>query len=377
MTYQVGLSTFSYFGAGACEACSGEGCEQCDQTRLGPVARGALWHGKTLHQWLDFRVGELQRTLKQGTFDSKNQSVIAEIDRRLGVLARLGLTEQRLWWRCVNLSGGEFQRLRLARLVGEPLTQVLYLLDEPAAGLDTRGVENVYVLCRELVSAGNTVVVVRITAIIERADWLVEFGPGPGKEGGQVVYAGAPAELSTMNTCSARWFAGDRQLPKREGQIDATRGKIRESNRELGVGIMGVLTGPAAVGKTRVLQRLESRGAAGELPFERVVAFGSQAVGRSARSTLATYCGLWDVLRPLLAATQAAQVRGLRASHFSLNTKGGRCERCKGTGEERVDLGVLPALYLVCSSCHGRRFHGDILAVRWKGLTATETSRCR
>jgi excinuclease ABC subunit A len=208
--------------------------------------------------------------------------------------------------------------------------------------------------------------------LINETDWVVEFGPGAGVVGGEIVFSGTPVQLRGASTPSSAWLQGKGALPEREETVANDRRVIQLGRHRLPLGRLGVFVGPAGCGKSRLISELVSKGKAEELPVKRVVEFGTQSVGRSVRSNIATYCGVWNVMRPLFAATQAAQVRGLRASHFSLNTKGGRCERCKGAGVERVDLGVLPDIFLSCSSCGGRRFHRDVLAVRWKGLSAGE-----
>lgn len=367
------LSTFSYFGGGACGACDGAGCAECGQTRLGPLARGAVWEGYSLVEWLALTIEELHGALGEVSLNERSRGLVTDLSRRCGLLLRLGLQRLRLHDRCVELSTGQYQLLRVARLVGEPLTQVLYLLDEPTAGLDEAGAQRVTALCRELVRQGNTVVAVtHRSGLIREADTIVEFGPGAGVAGGHLVFQGTLSELLSGETRTANWLKGDGALPSREaGEVSKTAAFSVHGEKLCARGL-GVLCGPAASGKSWLIREISRLSGDGGLGFSRVVSFGEQTVGRSQRSNLATYTGVWDVLRPLLAATQAAQIRGLAASYFSLNTKGGRCERCRGAGVERVDLGALPDVYLRCGSCDGRRFHHDVLDVRWKGLSAAE-----
>jgi excinuclease ABC subunit A len=367
------LSTFSYFGRGACGPCAGAGCEACGETRLGPLARGAVWEGRTLVEWLALSVEELRGALRDISSSERSRGLLVDLARRAELLSRLGLEGLPVQARCVDLSAGQYQLLRVARLIGEPLTQVLYLLDEPTAGLDAAGARRVTALCRELVQQGNTVIAVTHRSdLIREADTIVEFGPGAGVAGGQLVFQGTLSELLEGETPTARWLKGAGELPRRARPRASSEASFVVHGQELAASCLGVLCGPAASGKSWFIEETSRLAGDGGLGFSRVVSFGAQSIGRSQRSNLATYTGIWDVLRPLLAATQAAQIRGLAASYFSLNTKGGRCERCRGAGVEQVDLGALPDVYLRCASCDGRRFHQDVLDVRWKGLSAGE-----
>jgi excinuclease ABC subunit A len=296
----------------------------------------------------------------------------------------------------VELSRGEFQRLRLGRQVASKLSGVLYVVDELTAGLHGDEVTAIIALLRGLVEQGNTVLVVEHQPdVVRAADFVVDFGPGPGREGGRIVYEGDVNGLLELDCPTGRWLSGREEMPvavPRSGSGMASLWgldfrNLRRRDVSLPIGALGAIVGRSGSGKTAVLeafrrhlaQRLKLK--AGPPPpvtgVEGLDGFGRLVVvdrspARSPRSNPATYSGMWETVRDLLAATREAQIRGLPARFFSLNVKGGRCEACQGTGCKRVDLDLLPDVYLTCPVCDGRRFNADVLQVTWKGHAADE-----
>ena len=297
---------------------------------------------------------------------------LSDWSRRLERLQDLGLGPLVLRRAGPELSSGEIQRLRLARQLGGELSGVLYVLDEPAAGLTPDAAEGVARAIRALVDRGNSVIAVAHNpAIIRSADQVVEFGPGAGQAGGEVLYQGDLDGLLASDTPSGLWLSARRELPGAVGRTPESH--FQRDGVRAPIGVLYAVRGPSGSGKTRRLDALLALAhpdAGG--PFERVVVVDRRSVGRSSRSSVATFTGLWSILRSLLAQTVEAKVRGLTAAAFSVNKPGGRCEACKGSGEQVVDLQWLPDVYLPCDVCGGRRFTGDVLAIRWKGLAADE-----
>jgi excinuclease ABC subunit A len=394
---------FSLHGEGRCPACAATGvtgggvCSDCGGSRLGAVARAVRFGGLSMPDLLAKPMPELVNWLAKAPRGPVSTRPIEALQRRAAQLRGLGLTLP-LGRGCATLSSGELQRLRLARQVAERLSGVLYVLDEPAAGLDAAAVPAVAALLRTLVDQGNTVLAVsHREAIVRAADLLVEFGPGAGIDGGRVVAEGGAPALVQAQTATGTWLQGglDTSPPGAGVTSHVVFGDLVLPHRTLSLSLpwggLGVLSGASGTGKTLALAAIHALGRrqlddAGEAPvvgsvsgldgLSRMVLLSTKT-GRIRRSNPATWSGLWDVMRPLLAATREAQVRGLGASQFSLNQAGGRCEACKGSGQQRVDLQLLADVYLPCPTCSGRRFAADILEVRWKGRNASEILEMR
>ena len=381
---------------GRCEPCDGLGeiegqcCPACSGTRLSEAARAVRWNGRSLPELLTLPLTSLQKSLQQAPLDPVSEVVIRDLDRRLDRLLGVGLGAITLHRGADTLSRGEFQRLRLSRQVSSDLSGVLYVLDEPTAGLHHEEVPAVVNLLRSLVAQGNTVLVVSHQAdLIRAADHVVDFGPGAGLCGGRVVYEGSAAGLLSSEGSTGAWLSGRSKMPK--GVPAVPTGwvhlvgvqfrSIRAEDFRLPLGAIGAITGRSGSGKSTLLQvfrrhlehhlNIESSapsGSARGLDSVRRMVTVDRATSGSSRSNPASYSGLWDVVRDLLASTREAQVRGLPARFFSLNVKGGRCEACRGTGRQRVDLDLLPDVFLVCPVCDGRRFNRDVLEVRHAGI---------
>lgn len=374
-------------GPHCCHVCEGTGrveseaCHVCGETGLGELARAVRWEGLTLPEILGMPMETLLEVSEAWSLDAVSTPLITGLRHRLQGLCEVGLGALSLGRRCDQLSSGEYQRVRLSKQVGSALAGVLYLLDEPAGGLDGEQVEGIVGAMKGLRGKGNGVVVVaHHPQIIAAADRVIEFGPGPGKAGGRLIFDGAPEDLLRADTPTGRWLSGREHLEAPEPVPERPLGHYEGLTWTWG----GVTTlrGVSGSGKSRRLAGLVARLKAqlegseealdGADHLQRLVVAEAGAARRSRRSTPATYSGMWEVMRPLLAATREAQVRGMEASTFSLNVKGGRCESCKGLGVRRIELGALPPVDVVCEVCHGRRFASDVLEVRWRGLNAGE-----
>lgn len=386
------LSTWS--APGACPTCEGTGlvdgapCAACGGSRLSDVARAVRWNGTTLPALEATPIREIAALVGPARTDPIEAAAVPELVRRLERLVGLGLGGNTLGQAADRLSGSEIQRIRLVRQVASPLSGVLYVLDEPTAGLDPELTTRVVAVLRELVAAGNTVIAVEHARdVILAADHAVEFGPDAGIGGGTVVYQGPPAALLVGDTATGRWLSGRERIEPRAAKaktwVDVRGAWVRGvggPDVRLPRGVVTAITGPAGAGKSALLESLGAALSGLTAPgVELVGADGlsrpivtDRGAARASRSNPATYVGTWDVLRELLASTRDAQVRALTAASFSLNTPGGRCEACKGTGERVIELGPLPDVVQVCPVCEGRRFQQDVLEVRWKGLNAAE-----
>ncbi len=380
---------FAWRGPGRCPACAGLGrsdgatCAACGGARLAPAVRHVRYRGTPFPDALAWPVARLAQALADPDPDPAVEIALGDIRGRLSRLIALELGDLPLDRRAVELSRGEAQRLRLARAVVQDLSGVLYLLDEPTAGLAPELVPAVLDVLRGLCDRGSAVVVVthRLEEILA-ADHVVELGPGAGVDGGRVVFEGPPAALAGSPTPSGRWASGSLPEPER---APVAAGRIAVTARPpwggepvavpVAARSVTVVTGPAGAGSSGLVAALEAAVAAGgawaAAGIDRTLRVEAAKVG-AARSLVATFVGAWDVLRELLAATTEASVRGYTASSFSLATAGGRCEACAGLGEVKVDLGLLPAAFVPCDVCDGRRFQQDLLDIRWKGRSAAE-----
>ncbi len=388
--------------AGQCEHCGGSGategkvCAGCDGTRLSASARAVRWRGLSLPELLTRTIDDLHSVVSTAEPDEVSAIALADLSRRLGHLRAVGLGGLSLHRSAVGLSRGEFQRLRLGRQVASKLSGVLYVLDEPTAGLHLDEVQAIIALLRGLVNQGNTVLVVEHQAdVVRAADHVVDFGPGAGKRGGRIVYEGPVDGLLSTDSATGRWLSGREALPAADRASSkglATLHSLSFRNLHgvdvsLPIGGLGAITGGSGSGKTTILDafrrhlaqilrlKTEPPPAVSKMvgldSFRRLVVV-DRSPARSPRSNPATYSGLWETVRELFASTREAQIRGLPAKFFSLNVKGGRCEACQGTGQKRVDLDLLPDVYLTCPVCDGRRFNADVLEVTWKGHAADQ-----
>jgi len=410
------LLSFSRPG-GACEGCKGLGsvtvqeageervavCEVCEGRRLSSVGAAIRLNDESLPALsarpldaVPARLAALEASGAPGL--ASVGPVLEELRHRLGVLEDVGLGYLSLDRTGPTLSGGELQRVRLAGCAGSRLSGVLYVLDEPTAGLHPDDTERLIVLMTRLRDAGGTVLVVEHDpAVINAADHCVDFGPGAGPEGGELIFEGTPQALREADTATGRWLSGREAPPPRPGRKPrrhltlrgATGHNLAGVDARFALRAFTAVTGVSGAGKSSLVFDTLRRALAAQLgqsgpaplPFEalegaedvlRLVAVDDAPVGRSPRSMPATALQIWDPLRRLFAATKASRIRGFAASHFSLAHRGGRCEACKGQGAVEVDLGFLAGVYVPCDHCQGRRFAPDTLAVRYRDLDLSQ-----
>ena len=314
---------------------------------------------------------------------------VSELLRRLDCLIELGLGYLSLSRAANTLSGGELQRARLAGQIGGGLSGVLYILDEPTIGLHPRETEKLIRALYRLRDKGNTILVVEHDPqLLEAADWLVEMGPGAGPAGGRVLAEGTYDDfLKNEQSPTGAWLAGRREMPHAEPReltscrwLELPAAKVRNLKNvklRLPLGAFTCLSGPGGSGKSTLVQEcllpaLKKGGFPGADEVARAVVVDQTPLGSSPRSTPATATGLLDVLRPLFAALPLSRQRGYTASRFSLNVRGGRCERCMGTGQLQVDMNFLADLYTECDACHGARYNRETLEVTWRGQSIAQ-----
>ena len=389
---------------GACEYCNGTGvlqestsavprvCPHCKGMRLNPTALAVtLCFGEQELNPAEFAQLTIRENLQllptlqiPPAYESALQTAVKELQRRLQCLDDLGLAYLHLARSADTLSGGELQRARLAGQIGGGLSGVLYILDEPTIGLHHDETQRLIRSLQRLRDKGNTILVVEHDPqLLAAADLLVEMGPGSGPEGGQILKVGTYEEfLQDETSPTGNWLSGrcayaepapiDVEACPRLELHGASVRNLQNVSLSIPVGAFTCMSGPGGSGKSTLvhaclLPALKEGSVSGANHISRAVVLDQSPIGSSPRSTPATATGLLDVLRPLYAALPLSRTRGYTASRFSLTTRGGRCERCGGTGYLQVDMNFLADLYTPCDACHGARYNRETLEVTWRG----------
>ncbi len=341
------------------------------------------------------------------------ERIAADVVARLGVLLALGLGYLALERSTPTLSPGELQRLRLATQVRSNLFGVVYVLDEPSAGLHPADTEALLGALDQLKAAGNSLFVVEHALdVIRHADWIVDVGPAAGEQGGHVLYSGAPDGLRAVAASHTRRFLFDVAAPAPRAPREAagwlrlagvTRNNLHGLDVAFPLGVMTTVTGVSGSGKSTLVSQVlvalaatelgnavpdepeegdplelpdaiatEGRIAGGMAAIKRLVRVDQKPIGRTPRSNLATYTGLFDHVRKLFAATKTARARRYDAGRFSFNVAKGRCAHCDGEGQVMVELLFLPSVYAPCPTCQGARYNAKTLEVKYKGMNIAE-----
>lgn len=415
-------------------------CDLCSGRRLGQDALRVTWQGlpidEATHRPVDELLPVLRRRLAELTGDAgpaptavaeAERLLLEDLTRHLQVVVDLGVGHLDLARSSTSVSAGELQRLRVAASVRSGLFGVVYVLDEPSAGLHPRDTEALLRALRGLVDGGNTVLVVEHDmSVVAACDWVVDVGPGAGSHGGEVLYSGPLAGLTGVSaSVTARYLrdpvhaqevrpAGTTAYPavrEPRGQLQVTgitRHTLRDVDLILPLGVLTVVTGVSGSGKTTLLGAVHDAVGAqlatvadppeedeepadaaagadvpgGDVPGaasatgagvpRRLVRITQQPIGRTPRSNLATYTGLFDRVRDRFAQTPLARERGYRAGRFSFNVTTGRCPTCQGEGHVAVELLFLPGTYSLCPTCRGARYNPETLEVTWLGLTVAD-----
>ena len=376
------------------------------------------------HEPLDGRQGLKSQVSSPSNRLSALRDILTEITKRLQFLIDVGLDYLTLDRAAATLSGGEMQRIRLATQIGSGLTGVLYVLDEPTIGLHPRDNERLIATLKELRDRGNTVVIVEHDEEMMRAaDWIVDLGPGAGREGGQLMYQGDFKGLLKAKSLTADYLTGRKRvgedfrrktedvrgrgcetLDGRQGlgsQVSslksfpcltlsgASEHNLKNVTAHIPVGSFTVVTGVSGSGKSTLIDETlkpalmnrfygskEKPGKFKKLTgmehFDKVIEIDQSPIGRTPRSNPATYVGFFSEIRELFALTEAAKARGYTAGRFSFNVKGGRCEVCGGDGVQKLEMSFLPDVYVTCEQCGGKRFNAETLEVTYGGKNISD-----
>ncbi|HSQ21247.1 MAG TPA: excinuclease ABC subunit UvrA [Coriobacteriia bacterium] len=380
-------------------------CATCGGRRLKPEILAVTFGGKNIYD-----VTQLAAKDSLAFFDTVEltereeaiaRRIIKEIVERLRFLVDVGLDYLTLERATATLSGGEAQRIRLATQIGSGLVGVLYILDEPSIGLHQRDNARLIAALERLRDLGNTVIVVEHDEeTIRSADFVVDMGPGAGEHGGELVCVGTPETLlACPDSLTGRYMSGEVSIATPETRRIAERGHLtiagaRQNNLQsidvaIPFGTLTVVTGVSGSGKSSLVAdtlapalsnavfRTHHRTGkhdriTGLAEIDKVIIIDQGPIGRTPRSNPATYTGVWDDIRSLLASTNEAKARGYAPGRFSFNVRGGRCEACKGDGQIKIEMHFLPDVYVPCEVCKGARYNRETLQVTYKGKNVAD-----
>src|SRR3954454_18176398 len=379
-------------------------CPDCGGSRLRPetlsVRIGDLGIHEVTHMSVKRAIAWFDALELTDTERQIARLVLREINERLRFLDNVGIGYLSLNRAAATLSGGEAQRIRLATQIGSSLVGVLYILDEPSIGLHQRDNERLIETLERLRDIGNTVIVVEHDEGAVRAgDHIADTAPGAGEHGGWIVAQATPEQVMEVEeSATGQFLSGTRVIeipPKRRkpvGKITiegATQNNLKKINADFPVGVFCCVTGVSGSGKSTLVNEILYRAVANKLhraktrpgahrrvkvleQVDKIVNIDQSPIGRTPRSTPATYTGVFDQIRDLFSRTQEARARGYKPGRFSFNVKGGRCEVCRGDGQIKIEMHFLPDVYVPCEQCNGRRYNRETLEVRFKGKTIAD-----
>ncbi|MGA2696614.1 MAG: excinuclease ABC subunit UvrA [Terriglobales bacterium] len=380
-------------------------CPACDGRRLRAESLAVKVNGLSI---ADFTAMSVTRSLEAsqkiklaGREATIAGRVVHEIVERLQFLDRVGLGYISLGRSAATLSGGEGQRIRLATQIGSKLRGVLYVLDEPSIGLHHRDNDRLLQALEELRDLGNTVLVVEHDEeTIRRADYVIDLGPGAGRNGGGLVAQGTPTQIEKApESLTGAYISGRSRIEMRDQRrsangdgitiLGAKENNLKNLDITFPLGVMTVVTGVSGSGKSTLVNDIlyralakklyRSREEAGEHKtisgaeaIDKVIRIDQSPIGRTPRSNPATYTGVFSQIRDLYAMLPESRERGYKPGRFSFNVSGGRCEACQGEGQRRIEMNFLPDVYVVCEVCGGRRYNHETLTVKYKGYSIAD-----
>ncbi len=363
-----------------------------------PINRMRIWVGKLIDEGVKLGLMTPKQLLIAG-------GILKEIHTRLEFLVSVGLTYLSLSRESGTLAGGEAQRIRLASQIGSGLTGVLYILDEPTIGLHPRDNHRLIETLKMLRDLGNSVIVVEHDRdTIEAADYVVDFGPRAGKDGGRVVSEGKPEDIKNdPHSLTGKYLSGKKKITvAKQGTLTfkhidgyvtikgAAEHNLKNIDVEFPLSKLICITGVSGSGKSTLLHECLYQNIARELGYvvhdtpgkiagikydaglKRVVLIDQSPIGKTPRSNPATYTKIFDLIRNVYAQTEGSHTRGYGPGRFSFNVKGGRCEACQGEGQVKIEMQFLADIYVTCDVCHGTRYNAETLEVRYKDKNIAE-----
>ncbi len=386
-------------------------CPVCHGARLKESILNVYINKKNIYQMTQMSIGKLLDFITNLKLNNEQQEIskliINEIKNRLEFLKNVGLDYLTLDRMAGTLSGGELQRIRLATQIGSKLSGVLYVLDEPSIGLHQRDNDKLIKSLKEMVDLDNTLIVVEHdTDTMLAADYLVDVGPGAGREGGNIVAAGTPEEvMKNDKSLTGRYLSGKERIEipdkRRKGNgkyleiIGAKEHNLKDIDVKIPLGKLVCVTGVSGSGKSSLVNEIlykavfkniypKSKNQPGNYKkikgldnIDKVIQISQDPIGRTPRSNPATYVGVFDDIRDLYANMKESKMRGFDKGRFSFNVKGGRCEACYGDGVKKIEMHFLPDVYVPCDVCHGTRYNKDTLNIKFKNKSIADVLKMR
>lgn len=382
-------------------------CQTCHGARLKPAVLAVTVHGLSIVDMCNLDVDATLEVLNGDLKFSDSESMIAgpilkEIRERVQFMQDVGLGYLELGRAANTLSGGEAQRIRLATQIGSGLQGVLYVLDEPSIGLHQRDNDKLIATLKHLRDLKNTVLVVEHDEdTMRESDYIIDIGPGAGKNGGRLIAAGTPEEVAKNDqSITGQYLSGKseiaipkkRRTPKKDQElviVGARENNLKNIDVHFPLGVMTVVSGVSGSGKSTLVNDILANELLARLHraqtvpgthdridgiefLDKAIVIDQSPIGRTPRSNAATYTGVFNQIRDLFAKQPEAEIRGYKAGRFSFNVKGGRCETCQGDGVNKIEMHFLPDVYVTCPTCHGKRYNREALEIKYKGKDIAE-----
>lgn len=382
-------------------------CPGCEGTRLKKEALSITINGLSIWQVTNFSIDKSIEWFSNLDLNSREREighlVLKEIIGRLKFLINVGLEYLTLSRVAGSLSGGEAQRIRLASQIGSGLSGVLYVLDEPTIGLHPRDDQKLIDTLKKLRDLGNSVIVVEHDAeMMNQSDWICDFGPGAGREGGEVIATGTPDEIKkNPKSLTGQYLSGKKKIDIQNQQLAIGGNQsikilgcnlfnLKNIDVEFPLGKLISITGVSGSGKSTLLvetlypalQKELSYNYRGEATgykkieglenIDKVILIDQSPIGRTPRSNPATYTGMFDPIRDVFASTRDSKTLGFKKGRFSFNVRGGRCEACEGQGQIKIEMQFMSDIWVACDVCHGKRYNSQTLEVLYRGKNISE-----
>lgn len=382
-------------------------CPSCEGKRLKKEYLSVTIQEKSIDELSNLSVTGLKdfvTALEQKELNQESKKIILPLARevleRLKALEDVGLEYLNMARSAQTISGGEAQRIRLAVQIKSELMGIIYILDEPSIGLHSRDTEKLVETIKRLREAGNSLIVVEHDGeIMKAADWIIDMGPGAGVEGGEIIFEGDPKNLLRSKTLTAHYLSGKLKVTEKDSYrpgskknleiVGAEENNLKKINARIPLEKFVVICGVSGSGKSTLVNDILARALSkhfykskaapgrhkeikGVANINKVININQDPIGRTPRSNAATYTGVFSHIRDIFAASSRTQGRNYSASQFSFNMKGGRCEICQGEGMRKVEMYLMPDVYVRCEACNGTRYNQKTLEIEYQGVNIAQ-----